>query len=274
MSVPGDHQGRNFNKVCLCRPGGTSAKLARKRKRKDSSAESTYSEISIVNAEPQTTELPVSQKPAVTSGGSKVRAETVVIVVLSALLAAAVVALGFIYYENLQTTERLQKLTDEHEAVKKNLTVEPTLICECGWEQHGKKCYYFSSNESNWLAARHECRLQGGDLVQIDSREEQSFLECKLREKMKEAEDKFWIGLTDSQKEGTWLWVDGSPLNESLTFWNPREPDNWIGRDADGEDCARMGEKAGAADLKCWFDQYCIKPQRHICEKSGHLMYN
>uniref|UniRef100_A0A8P4FZ10 C-type lectin domain-containing protein n=1 Tax=Dicentrarchus labrax TaxID=13489 RepID=A0A8P4FZ10_DICLA len=116
--------------------------------------------------------------------------------------------------------------------------------CEYGWEQDGRQCYYFSINRSTWSESRDECRQKGGDLVQIDSREEQ-------------VKHTFWIGLTDSEKEGTWLWVDGSPLNESLTFWNGSEPDNWTERDPDGEDCVRMGEKPGAPDLNCWFDEPC-----------------
>uniref|UniRef100_A0A8C4EGW4 C-type lectin domain-containing protein n=1 Tax=Dicentrarchus labrax TaxID=13489 RepID=A0A8C4EGW4_DICLA len=131
-------------------------------------------------------------------------------------------------------------------------------------------CYYFSTNYLTWSESRDECGQKGGDLVQIDSREEQ----LKLREKMNFDEDKFWIGLTDSEKEGTWLWVDGSPLNESLTFWNGSEPDNWTGYDPDDADCVRMGEKAGAPDLKCWFDESCKYTQRRICEKpaeTGHF---
>uniref|UniRef100_A0A8C4F613 C-type lectin domain-containing protein n=1 Tax=Dicentrarchus labrax TaxID=13489 RepID=A0A8C4F613_DICLA len=123
--------------------------------------------------------------------------------------------------------------------------------CEYGWEQHGRQCYYFSTDYLTWSNSRDECRQKGGDLVQIDSREEQvKHTALKLREKMNFDEDKFWIGLTDSEKEGTWLWVDGSPLSKS-------DPDNWTVGDRDGEDCVTMGEKTGAPDLKCWFDESC-----------------
>uniref|UniRef100_A0A3P8TCC5 C-type lectin domain-containing protein n=1 Tax=Amphiprion percula TaxID=161767 RepID=A0A3P8TCC5_AMPPE len=143
----------------------------------------------------------------------------------------------------------------------------PCPKCEAGWEHHGGKCYNFTTNKSSWEESRSFCQSQGGDLVKIDSSDEQSFLERRLKDVMSEAEDKFWIGLTDSEEEGRWLWVDGSPLNERLKFWNYKEPDNWTGKDPNGEDCVRMGEKVGAPDLKCWFDKSCKVPHKSICEK-------
>uniref|UniRef100_A0A3P8QTZ4 C-type lectin domain-containing protein n=1 Tax=Astatotilapia calliptera TaxID=8154 RepID=A0A3P8QTZ4_ASTCA len=141
--------------------------------------------------------------------------------------------------------------------------------CEEGWEKHGGKCYYFCNSQSSWKQSRDKCRAKGGDLVKIDSREEQAFLERRVRELMKEAEDKFWIGLTDSAVEGRWLWVDGSLLDESLKFWAGKEPNNVTEGDPDGEDCVRMGEEYENKDLKCWFDQSCSKPQRSISMKKN-----
>uniref|UniRef100_A0A671UBI8 C-type lectin domain-containing protein n=1 Tax=Sparus aurata TaxID=8175 RepID=A0A671UBI8_SPAAU len=140
--------------------------------------------------------------------------------------------------------------------------------CQEGWEQNGPQCYYFSTDELTWEQARERCRRDGADLVKIESEDEQSFLIQKVKDKMVEDEDKFWIGLTDSVTEGTWLWTDGSPLNKSLTFWARGQPDNWKGENADGEDCVRMAE-ISRLGLKGWFDKSCTAPQKRICEKSA-----
>lgn len=42
----------------------------------------------------------------------------------------------------------------------------------------------------------------------------QMFLEVRLRALMEDDEDRFWIGLADSEVEGRFLWVDGSPLDQ------------------------------------------------------------
>uniref|UniRef100_A0A4W6CIE0 C-type lectin domain-containing protein n=1 Tax=Lates calcarifer TaxID=8187 RepID=A0A4W6CIE0_LATCA len=180
-------------------------------------------------------------------------------------------------------------MRDENEALKRNLTGKSvrvhtceklqslqlllvTLTCDTFWTKSGliitsissippgENCYYFSTRRSSWKESRSFCKRRGGDLVKIDSREEK---------KMDVADDLFWIGLTDSKTEGEWLWVDDSPLNTS--FWMSWEPDNWTGEDPDGENCARMGVRGGATDLKCWFDKSCKVNQKYICEKEAEI---
>ncbi|XP_060948469.1 CD209 antigen-like protein E [Limanda limanda] len=203
------------------------------------------------------------EQPAASNRRSGVTSERVVLLVLSVLLAAAVIALGVTLYENTQTKKSLQKLQDE----ATNLTDETCPRCEDGWEPHGGKCYFFSSVRLSWTQSTTQCKSMRGDLVVINNREEQRFLQSRVIEQMDKSEDMFWIGLTDSQKEGVWLWVDNSRLDPRLTFWRKGEPDNWKGNDSDGQDCVRMGNKGGAMDLQSWFDRSCKSPQKSVCEK-------
>ncbi|XP_060948492.1 hepatic lectin-like [Limanda limanda] len=189
--------------------------------------------------------------------------ERVALLVLSVLLAAALTALGVTLYENTQTKKSLQKYQDE----AKNLADETCPRCEDGWEPHGGKCYFFSWVTSSWNKSRTQCTSMRGDLVVINNREEQRFLESRVRGKMENDEDKFWIGLTDAQKEDEWLWVDDTRLDPSLMSWREGEPDNWYKENPDGENCVRMGEKDGATYLKSWVDQSCKYFQKYICEK-------
>ncbi|XP_013763437.1 C-type lectin domain family 4 member C-like [Pundamilia nyererei] len=248
----------------------------------------------------------------VLSKRSKVTTERLALLVVSGLLAAAVIGLCVTVFDNIRLKQMFKKqddLQNRNESGNTNVserepcstvkptcpvcptvekrkpcrTVQPTCPktdvkdqacykCEEGWEQHGGKCYYFSISKSSWEQSRDECRAKGGELVKIDSREEQTFLVRRLRVVMTEAEDKFWIGLTDSAVEGRCLWVDGSQLNQSLTFWRVKEPDNWNGTHGehpDGEDCVRMGEKSEGGSLEWWFDAFCSKPHRSICKKAG-----
>ncbi|PWA28181.1 hypothetical protein CCH79_00021047, partial [Gambusia affinis] len=135
------------------------------------------------------------------------------------------------------------------------------------WEKYGGSLYYFSTTKSSWTDSRRSCIDRGSDLVKIDSREEQMFLEIRVRDLMEDDLEKFWIGLTDSEEEGRWLWVDGSPLDKSLMFWMPWEPNDWKMEYQAGEDCGGMGKMGGAADLRCWYDQFCGLHRRSICEK-------
>ncbi|XP_067111856.1 immune-related, lectin-like receptor 4 isoform X4 [Osmerus mordax] len=141
--------------------------------------------------------------------------------------------------------------------------------CVPDWKYIGGKCYYFSSDMKTWAESRNACISSGGDLVIIESEDEQDFLTEEFVGKIKpdKQEEKFWIGLTDLKVEGNWLWVDNSKLDKS--FWRGNEPDNWKGTKNDmleGEDCVRMGEVTPIKN--CWTDTFCSTPQRRICEST------
>ncbi|XP_048853162.1 C-type lectin domain family 4 member M-like isoform X3 [Brienomyrus brachyistius] len=75
--------------------------------------------------------------------------------------------------------------------------------CPSGWISFNFKCYYVSDQQKTWINSQEDCRHKGADLFIINSLKEQLIFSKYQRA---------WIGLTDSDHEGTWKWVDGTPL--------------------------------------------------------------
>ncbi|XP_014859993.1 PREDICTED: hepatic lectin-like [Poecilia mexicana] len=217
---------------------------------------------------------------------SKLPAGGVVLPVLVGLLAAALIVIYRLSFVVLETKQSLQIMKEENEALRENISAcqqppafppptavnmkPPCVQCEPGWELNQMNCYYFNTNKSSWNDSRRSCADLGSDLVKIDSREEQAFLTRRVGDIMENFWDRFWIGLTDSEEEGRWFWVDGSPLDKSLSFWD-RLPDDWKGSKGtypEGEDCAILGTRGGSQNLKCWYDVFCSNSQKSVCEKS------
>ncbi|XP_041955700.1 CD209 antigen-like protein E [Alosa sapidissima] len=115
-----------------------------------------------------------------------------------------------------------------------------------GWKSFQSSLYFFSIEDRNWTMSRKDCRQRGADLVIINSEEEQEFISARVHNT--------WIGLTDSDIEGEWRWVDGTlPITK---FWMENEPNN-----ADkGEDCAKTYGKQ-------WNDLSCSLNLRWTCER-------
>ncbi|XP_078527621.1 uncharacterized protein LOC144799886 [Lissotriton helveticus] len=126
--------------------------------------------------------------------------------------------------------------------------------CKEEWTFQNLHCYYFSEEVQNWWISRQWCMSHKSQLVSVNSREEQVFINGRSRN----SDDTFWIGYSDYQKEGQWLWEDGS--SNILNFWKRREPDNYKGV----ENCATT-EQTGS--VFSWNDDNCMRRLRYICEK-------
>ncbi|XP_061074326.1 CD209 antigen-like protein E [Conger conger] len=78
-----------------------------------------------------------------------------------------------------------------------------------------------------------------------------------------------WIGLSDSETEGTWLWVDGSPLQRG--FWRNGQPDDhfWFDSRTQYQDADCVVTVPGES---AWMDTHCYSYRRFICETDALLL--
>ncbi|XP_051763536.1 hepatic lectin-like [Ctenopharyngodon idella] len=154
---------------------------------------------------------------------------------------------------NMQLTKERDGLSSNNQDLIKQrdqLNKEKTELSKMdGWIYYQSSFYFISSESKSWTESRRYCTERGADLIIINNTEEQDFI-------MKMSCSKAaWIGLTDSDVEGTWKWVDGSTLTSG--FWASGEPNSYKGKD---EDCA-LSHSSGWADFPC-NDHFLI-----ICEK-------
>uniref|UniRef100_G1KTH1 C-type lectin domain-containing protein n=1 Tax=Anolis carolinensis TaxID=28377 RepID=G1KTH1_ANOCA len=120
------------------------------------------------------------------------------------------------------------------------------------WEEFGDSCYYFSDTTEQWENAKKICAAVNSHLIIINSNTEQNFVVQKIKQ------TSVWLGLHDTEVEGTWRWVDGSLL-ERNGYWKSGEPNDAHG----AEDCAVLYKE------KNWNDIPCDKNVQFVCEKSA-----
>uniref|UniRef100_A0A3P9D252 C-type lectin domain-containing protein n=1 Tax=Maylandia zebra TaxID=106582 RepID=A0A3P9D252_9CICH len=130
------------------------------------------------------------------------------------------------------------KETGQGSVVESSVPTNKT--CPAGWSEFSCSCYLLSESSGSWHSARKHCTDQGADLVVIDSPEEQK---------------RTWVGLNDIEQEGTWKWVDGTPLT---LYWASHQPDNKL----PAENCGHIRYQGTS-----WNDQSCEDSFQWVCEK-------
>ncbi|XP_057177681.1 uncharacterized protein LOC130546432 [Triplophysa rosa] len=119
-----------------------------------------------------------------------------------------------------------------------------------GWIYYQSSFYFISSEKKSWSESRRYCREREADLTIINNRNEQDFVK-----KYSGSENHpIWIGLTDSEMEGRWKWVDGSTPTSS--FWGSLEPNG------------QRRENCVITDSSAWADYPCNDAFKWICEKN------
>ncbi|KAM6986178.1 C-type lectin domain family 6 member A-like [Aplochiton taeniatus] len=202
------------------------------------------------------------------------RAAAVCLGLLCVLLLAGIIGLGLQYitviYENIRETpglglhhvtvtievqgkiDLINGLTKERDDLQRKLN---NTYCAQGWERFGCSCYYVSEERKTWETSRQDCRDRGADLVIINSRQEQDFIHTFKKS--------FWIGLSDSEEEGIWKWVDGTRLPEEHQFWSSGEPNG-----KKRENCVELQHSTAETS---WNDLLCSHTHLWVCERNTTL---
>ena len=76
------------------------------------------------------------------------------------------------------------------------------------------------------------------------------------------ANHRVWIGLSDKNHEGTFMWIDGVTATDGNTRWHPGEPNDA----GSNEDCAELS-KASEGEKHEANDDICSKALSALCEK-------
>ncbi|NXK15044.1 CL17A protein, partial [Herpetotheres cachinnans] len=151
-----------------------------------------------------------------------------------------------------QEQSRTSALLDTALQEARNLSEILCTRCPNGWQQFTKTCYFFSSSTKSWQAAKEFCATFNAHLPIVNTEQENKFLANHIMDNRV-----FWLGLSDTHKEGDWQWVNGHSL--SLSFWNNGEPNN-VGDH--GEDCATIFPNGR------WNDVSCSNTEAWICQRS------
>ncbi|XP_051783524.1 low affinity immunoglobulin epsilon Fc receptor-like isoform X2 [Erpetoichthys calabaricus] len=147
-------------------------------------------------------------------------------------------------------------------------------VCPNEWLQSNRNCYYFSTDKLNWDDSRKQCTSMNGHLVIIESKEEQTFLINTIKTNVETTEKIYWIGLSDQEIDGQFVWVDNRPLDVNIRFWGKRqndngtEPDHWTDElnNPFGQNCVCLQKKKPSSG---WYGLNCENQKKRICEAAA-----
>ncbi|XP_029350282.1 C-type lectin domain family 4 member E-like [Echeneis naucrates] len=142
--------------------------------------------------------------------------------------------------------------------------------CPQGWFLLNATCYFHGKLPNNplrsWMDSRADCVKRGAELVVTDTLQKMISLSEHLP-KLKPGGHGtrylgIWIGLTDRQTEGTWVWVNNVTL-QGPGYWSPMEPNN---SGVEGEDCVGLLNRDNPR--MSWYDANCNYKMEWLCEKA------
>lgn len=136
--------------------------------------------------------------------------------------------------------------------------------CPPGWERADDHCYFWSNERKNWFEAEGICRKRyNSHLASVTSQGIHNYMRSKKKQ--------VWIGGTDLNPWGTWVWTDCS-VWDLHSGWKQDEPSGSHPLNDQPEDCMEyfpvevwIGPDSSYSYL--WNDKWCYHQQQFVCSK-------
>jgi hypothetical protein len=113
-------------------------------------------------------------------------------------------------------------------------------------------CYRVFLAPATWQAARATCVGVAGALVEVETPDEDTFINGIVGVSV-------GIGGSDTAIDNVFTWTDGSPIGYGN--WGLNQPDRFP-----GPDCV---EKRDGTSNRQWFDQPCTNERAFVCERAA-----
>ncbi|XP_047435774.1 lymphocyte antigen 75-like [Mugil cephalus] len=125
-----------------------------------------------------------------------------------------------------------------------------------GWSRYKGRYFIYIPTPMTWASAEKNCQSLGGNLASVRNIFEYRVIQRLILRRTRTYRET-WIGGSDCQQEGLWLWSDGTRFHYSN--WCRGEPNN--GQRT--QHCLQMNYGAS----KCWDDLQCNVHRPSVCAK-------
>uniref|UniRef100_A0A8C6LQH0 C-type lectin domain-containing protein n=1 Tax=Nothobranchius furzeri TaxID=105023 RepID=A0A8C6LQH0_NOTFU len=128
------------------------------------------------------------------------------------------------------------------------------LSCHHGWTPYGSRCFLYVPARLTWTSAEKFCLSMKANLASVHSYSEHLAIQ-RMIANVAHANFPAWLGGSDCQREGTWLWSDGTSFNYRY--------DGVFNNVGGNQHCLHMN--FGSANI--WNDLQCSHTLPFVCAK-------
>ena len=126
-------------------------------------------------------------------------------------------------------------------------------ICPDQWTYFKGYCYRKVSSCDSWSNSHGTCSTFGANLPSIHNQEENVYVQHL------HGGEHSWLGLSDINSEGMFVWSDGTPFD--FHYWAESQPSN-----SGNEDCVHTVGLRRDQEYK-WDDVNCSDCHKFTCQK-------